>query len=120
MSRLQKLLKPQTTDHQELRVSLPPERTLAECEEIADEFGWNRERDPADPRRLTIMEDFTRLTPEKSPVRIEVEVLPGKSSGESAVEVNSSVPGVGGVANNHLRDCVLAFVVVLGRRAKAA
>jgi hypothetical protein len=118
VSRLRKLLNPQTTDHQELRVPLPPERTLAECEEIADEFGWDRKRDPDDPGRLTITEDISRLTPDQSPVRLEVEVRQG--SGGSAVDFRASVAGVGGLANNHLRDCVLAFVVVLGRRAKAA
>jgi hypothetical protein len=118
VSRLGRLLKPETRDQQELRLHSTPERAWELCREVVGVLGWRSSEDHAGERRMTILEDPAHLNCGDSPMRLEVTVREGESAG-SVAEIEGVVPGVGGVADKHLHTTMRAFALMLGRRDRA-
>jgi hypothetical protein len=118
MSRLRRLFSPESRDHQELRLELPPDRAREACLAVAAELDWRAESN-GDERRITILEDFTKLHCGDSPIRMEIELRPEASGRRTTVDLEAIVAGVGGVSNKHLHEGVKVYSVLLGRRAKA-
>jgi hypothetical protein len=119
MSRLKRILSPESRDHQELTVALAPGQALEACRAAAvEDLGWAA-KPGGDEGRLTILEDFTRLNCGDAPIRMEVEVRPENGGERSTVNLEAIVPGVGGVTNKHLTEGVMVFSLYLARRAKS-
>jgi hypothetical protein len=117
-SRLRRLLNPESRDHQELTVALPPDRAMEACLGAVEDLGWAAKRGE-DKGRLTVMEDFTKLHCGDSPLRIEIQVRPDNGGSSSKVEVEAVLPGTGGVTNKHLSEGSMVFALYIGRNAKA-
>lgn len=115
MSRLRRILNPETRDVQELRLLASPEQAMDLFRDIVEKLGWRRDEGE---RRMTVHEDIAHLCCGDSPIRIEVELRDGEDGGTTAI-VEGIVPGVGGVADKHLHQSMRAVVLMLGRRDRA-
>lgn len=117
MSRLKRILNPERTERQELKLPLDPERAMEACLGAVDELGWAAKRGD-EPGRLTVLEDFTKLHCGDAPLRIEIEVTAENGGSRSKVDVEGTLPGAGGVTNKHLSEGMLVFSLYIGRKAK--
>lgn len=120
MSRLRRMLNPETRDTQELRMHAPPAEVAGLCREVVAHLGWSateREGEGGEPR-MTVREDIGHLCCGESPIRLEVELREASGGGTTAV-IEGIVPGVGGIASKHLHQCMRAFALLLGRRDRA-
>ena len=119
MSRLGRLLNPETRESQELRVQLPPTEAIEACRDAVHAIGW--EAVSGSPEgRLTAREDIAKLCCGDSPVRLEIELQPENGGRHSVVNVEAFVAGVGGVATKHLHIGMRAFALSLARQGRAA
>lgn len=117
MSRLRKLLNPETRETQELRMHAPPAEVMELCREVVALLGWAAEEDETGTR-MTVREDIAYLCCGDSPIRLEIELREAPGGGSTAV-IEGIVPGVGGVAAKHHRRSMRAFALLLGRRDRA-
>jgi hypothetical protein len=120
VSRLARLLKPESRDSQELRLHSDPDHALDLLREVVGVLGWGATESADEDGRhsVTIIEDPAYLSCGDSPIRVEVG-LRADGSGGSVAQVEGIVPGVGGVADRHLHQSMRAFVLMLGRRDRA-
>lgn len=119
-SLLRRLTNPESRDRQQLRVPLPPPEALQACREAIEQIGWSVQTSDPQKHRMTAIEDFTKINCGDSPLRLEIELEPGKGGRGTAVNVEAIVPGVGGVASKHLHIGMRAFALSLLRRVQAS
>jgi hypothetical protein len=118
MSRLRRLLNPETKQQQLLRMKLPPEQAMSACRGAVSDFGWAAVEGPPGSGRLKVDEDFTKLCCGAYPVVLQIELQP-QSDGGTSVAMEGTVPGVGARSSSHLSNRMRAFALALARRNAA-
>lgn len=118
MSLLQRLTRPETSEHQELRLELTLDQAAEACRATIDELDWTLRSSSEQGMRLDVLEDFSKLSCGHAPMQLQIAISPGEGGRGAAVSIDATVPGVGGLSTNHVSDGMLVFVLKLARHAQ--